>query len=129
MRRVVKIPRSGLSQICILPCLEALNIVERYPLSSFEGGSPLRSASNLKNWDRTERLGEIVVPTLITVGRYDELTPACAESLYQGIPGSNMVIFEDSAHEAHIEETDKYLKVVSEFMRDAENRETSKAET
>src|SRR5262245_37496365 len=28
---------------------------------------------NLKDWDRIARLGEITVPTLITVGRYDEI--------------------------------------------------------
>lgn len=112
---------------CIMRSIENLNGNAVY--ETMNGPNEFMVIGNLKNWDRTERLGEIVVPTLITVGRYDELTPACAESLYQGIPGSNMVIFEDSAHEAHIEETDKYLKVVSEFMRDAENRETSKAET
>jgi proline-specific peptidase len=75
---------------------------------------------NLKDWDRTNRLGEISVPTLITVGRYDELTPTCAETLHRGILNSQMVIFEKSAHTAHLEETDRYLRVVADFMGDAE---------
>jgi len=75
---------------------------------------------NLKNWDRTDRLGEITVPTLITVGRYDELTPACAETLHRGIPNSRMVIFEESAHLAHLEEADTYLQVIADFMESTE---------
>jgi proline-specific peptidase len=75
---------------------------------------------NLRDWDRTDRLGEITVPTLITVGRYDELTPACAETLHRGIPHSQMVIFEESAHMAHIEETDRYLRVVADFLAGVE---------
>ena len=75
---------------------------------------------NLKNWDSTDRLGEITVPTLITVGRYDELTPACAETLHRGIPNSRMVIFEESAHLAHLEEADTYLQVIADFMENTE---------
>ncbi len=75
---------------------------------------------NLKDWDRTDRLGEISVPTLITVGRYDELTPTCAETLRRGIPNSRMVIFEESAHLAHLEELDKYRQVVADFMVEVE---------
>ncbi|MGH2403465.1 MAG: proline iminopeptidase, partial [bacterium] len=71
---------------------------------------------NLKNWDRTDRLGEISVPTLITVGRYDELTTTCSETLHRGIPNSRTVIFEESAHLAHLEEPDKYRQVVADFM-------------
>jgi proline-specific peptidase len=78
---------------------------------------------NLKDWDRTDRLSEITVPTLITVGRYDEITPACAETMRQGIPHSRMVIFEESAHLAHIEETETYLRVVGDFLAEAERQQ------
>lgn len=77
---------------------------------------------NLKNWDRTDRLGEISVPTLITVGRYDELTTTCAETLHRGIPDSRMVTFAESAHLAHLEEPDKYRQVVADFMVEMETR-------
>ncbi len=50
---------------------------------------------NLKDWDQTARLGEVTTPTLITVGRYDGQTIACSETLNQGIPDSQMVVFEE----------------------------------
>lgn len=86
------------------------------------GPSEFAIVGNLKDWDRTERLDEISTPTLITVGRYDELTPHCAETLHQGISNSQMVVFEASAHMAHLEETEKYLQVVAGFLADAETK-------
>lgn len=71
---------------------------------------------NLRNWDRTERLGEIGVPTLVTVGRHDEITPACAQTIHNGIPGSEIRIFEESAHVAHLEESEAYVEAVSDFL-------------
>jgi proline-specific peptidase len=76
---------------------------------------------NLKDWNRIDRLGEIRVPTLITVGAHDELTPACAETLRAGIPGSRVVQFDDSSHTAHIEETTRYLEVVDAFLREVDS--------
>lgn len=52
----------------------------------------------IKDWDRTGALKGFRVPTLITVGRYDEITPACAETMREQIPHAEMVIFEHSAH-------------------------------
>ena len=83
---------------------------------TMNGPNEFTSIGNLKDWDRTERLNEIQVPTLITVGQYDELTPACAETLRAGIPNSRLVVFEDSAHLAHVEEQARYLEVVRNFL-------------
>ena len=87
---------------------------------TMNGPNEFMVIGNLKDWDRTDRLAEISVPTLITVGRYDELTPTCAETLHRGIPDSRMVIFEESAHLAHLEEPDKYRQVVADFMVETE---------
>ena len=80
------------------------------------GPNEFTITGNLKDWERTDRLGEIDVPTLITGGRHDEVTPACAETLHRGIPKSEMHIFEHSAHLAHLEETERYLGVVRKFL-------------
>jgi proline-specific peptidase len=84
------------------------------------GPNEFTVVGNLSDWDRTDRLGEISAPTLITVGRYDEVTPHCAETLHQGIRNSQMVLFDASAHMAHLEETEKYLQAVTGFLADAE---------
>ena len=87
---------------------------------TMNGPNEFTVIGNLKDWDRTSRLGEIQVPTLITVGRYDEITPSCAETLHSGIAGSELHVFERSGHCAHAEEPDEYLSLLSEFLRRTE---------
>jgi proline-specific peptidase len=96
------------------------NLENNQVYETMNGPNEFVVIGNLKDWDRTARLGEISTPTLVTVGRYDELTPACAETIHRGVRNSGMVIFEESAHLAHVEEAEKYLKVVSDFLAEAE---------
>jgi len=71
---------------------------------------------NLKTWDVTERLGEVSVPTLITCGRYDEATPAHVTEMHKRMPGSELVIFEQSSHLAFVEEREAYIRTVNNFL-------------
>jgi proline-specific peptidase len=103
------------------PLLRAgANLKNNAVYETMNGPSEFIVNGNLKDWDRTDRLGEITVPTLITVGRHDELTPTCAETLHQGISNSQMVIFEKSSHMAHLEEEDSFLEVVADFIGNIE---------
>jgi proline iminopeptidase len=77
---------------------------------------------NLQPWDRTDRLGEITVPTLIVCGRYDEVVPSCSETMHQGIAGSELAIFEQSSHLAHFEEPDRFFPVLRQFLERANRR-------
>lgn len=80
------------------------------------GPSEFCVTGTLKDWDITNRLGEIHVPALVLCGRDDEATPALAETIHQGIAVSELVIFEHSAHFPHIEETERYLQVLDRFL-------------
>lgn len=71
---------------------------------------------NLKDWDVSDRLGEIEVPVLATSGRFDEMTPDLVSSTVDRIPDAEWVIFEKSAHMAFLEETDRYLEVLGGFL-------------
>jgi proline iminopeptidase len=80
------------------------------------GPNEFTVTGNLRQWDRTARLGEIRVPTLVTCGRFDEATPACAETLHRGIPGARLHVFENSAHMTFLEEPEEFLRVVGAFL-------------
>jgi len=80
------------------------------------GPNEFTASGNLKDLDFTARLPEIHVPTLVTGGRFDEVTPKIAETIHKGIRGSKHLIFEKSAHLAMWEEQEKYLKTVREFI-------------
>jgi len=84
------------------------------------GPSEFCVTGTLKDWDITERLAEISLPTLITTGRYDEATFAIGQALNEGIAGSQWVLFEESSHSAHIEEQQKYAQVVERFLAEVE---------
>lgn len=84
---------------------------------TMNGPNEFTVIGNLQGWDQTDRLAGIAVPTLITVGRFDELTPACAETLHAGLPQSELVIFENSSHTAHFEEQEHYLSTLSSFLQ------------
>ena len=83
---------------------------------TMNGPSEFHVIGTLKDWDITNRLGEIRVPTLVIGGRYDEATPVITEAVHRGIPGSEWVIFENSSHTPHIEETERYMHVLDQFL-------------
>jgi proline-specific peptidase len=83
---------------------------------TMNGPSEFYVVGTLKDWDITDRLGEIRVPTLVTSGRHDEATPAIAETVHRGIPGSAWLVFEHSSHMAHAEEADRYRQALDAFL-------------
>jgi len=84
--------------------------------SAMWGPSEFTCTGSLHDWDITDRLGEIDVPTLIISGRYDEATPAVVEPVHKGIPRSEWLLCEDSSHSPHVEEHDKVVRTVTEFL-------------
>jgi proline-specific peptidase len=92
--------------------------LERNPqvYQTMNGPSEFHVVGNLKNWDIVARLPEIQTPTLVTSGRFDEATLLIAETVHRGISGSEWVIFENSSHMAHVEEADRYMTVLDEFL-------------
>ncbi|MBA2568491.1 MAG: proline iminopeptidase-family hydrolase [Actinobacteria bacterium] len=88
---------------------------------TMQGPNEFVITGTLKDWDITDRLGEIDVPTLVTSGRYDECTPRQAEIVHRGIHGSQRVLFDESSHVAFIEERDLYMQVLGDFLAGVEN--------
>ncbi len=80
------------------------------------GPSDFAIVGAIKDWDVTDQLPQIKLPTLVTVGRYDEVTPRVAERIHRGIQGSKLVRFEKSAHFAMWEERAHYIEVVRDFL-------------
>ena len=93
--------------------------------ATMNGPNEFIITGSLKDWDRTDRLGEIATPTLVTVGRHDEITPTCARTLQRGIHGADLRVFERSSHTAHLEETEAYVAAVREFLRRVERATTA----
>lgn len=72
---------------------------------------------NKKTYDISDRLKEIQVPVLITVGIHDWVTPVkYSDELAEKIPNNKYVKFQKSGHSPHIEENEAYIKLVREFL-------------
>ena len=80
------------------------------------GPSEFQVTGTLRDWQIVDRLGEIQVPTLVIGGRYDEATPAVTGTVQAGIPGSQRIIFENSSHMPHLEETRLFLETLTGFL-------------
>jgi pimeloyl-ACP methyl ester carboxylesterase len=76
----------------------------------------------LAGWDVRSRLAELKMPTLILRGAHDLSTPAISKTLTDGIPHAREVVFAESSHTPVLEETERYLRVVREFLYSVEAR-------
>lgn len=76
----------------------------------------------LAGWDVRPRLPELRMPTLILRGAHDLSTDAIAKTLKDGIPHAREVVFADSSHTPVLEETERYLRTVRDFLYAVEAR-------
>ncbi|MBS7539043.1 proline iminopeptidase-family hydrolase [Ancylobacter lacus] len=98
------------------PILASLNDWNMAPYMAMQGPNEFLYIGNLKDWNRVPDLHRITVPTFITVGRHDELTPACARRMRENIPGSELVVFPNSSHMPFYEEPHLYEPALLGFL-------------
>lgn len=93
--------------------------IERDPTvyHTMNGPSEFHVIGSIRDWSATDRLGEVHVPTLLVSGRHDEATPTLQKTLLEGIAGATWTVFEDSSHMPHVEERERYMEVVGEWLR------------
>ena len=70
----------------------------------------------IKDWDITQQLALINIPTLITAGEFDEVTPNVASAIHDNIHGSEMVIFKGCSHLTMWEDREKYNELLRKFI-------------
>ena len=72
--------------------------------------------ANIKH-DTRGQLHQIQVPTLIMVGKDDELTPPImAEEMSSEIPNSKLLIFDQGGHGLYWEAPDQFNKALLDFV-------------
>jgi proline iminopeptidase len=106
--------------LCLIPSPpEVESSVEELATDVFEtmwGPDDVAMRGRLAGWDAADRIDAIDVPTLVTVGAHDSLTPASSRMIAERIPRSELVMFESSSHHAHWDERDAYVGVVRDFL-------------
>jgi proline iminopeptidase len=84
------------------------------------GPSEFYVTGTLKNYDRTARLGELRLPTLFIVGRFDEAMPETVAEFQRRVPGAKLVVVEGAGHAAMIDAPKEYVARLREFLHAVE---------
>ncbi len=71
---------------------------------------------NLTEVEYVDKLSQIKVPTLIVAGDHDESDPKMSEEMHAKIAGSKLVILPQSGHMTFVDQPDKFLSAVREFV-------------
>ena len=86
------------------------------------GPSEFTATGTLKDFSLVDRLHEINIPVLLTVGRYDEVRPQTVEFYKSKIPNAEMIIIEDASHCTHNEKPEELLRIIKDFLSKVENK-------
>ena len=81
-----------------------------------QGPSEFTITGTLKNYNATSALSTIKVPTLFTVGEFDEVGPELVKSFADKVTGSRYVEFPNCAHITMWDAREENLKIVREFL-------------
>ncbi|PSH65402.1 MULTISPECIES: proline iminopeptidase-family hydrolase [Phyllobacterium] len=86
------------------------------PYGTMQGPNEFLYTGNLKDWNRLADLPKIAVPTLVTVGENDELTPACALRMKLALPDAELKVFANASHMPFYEQPQSYYPVLLDFL-------------
>lgn len=73
---------------------------------------------SLKDFDYTDRLGEISCPCLIMSGTEDLCTPIIAKTMFDGIKNSKWELFAGCRHMPFAEDHEHYCRVLSQWLNE-----------
>jgi L-proline amide hydrolase len=87
---------------------------------TMNGPSEFHVIGTLRDWSVVDRVSGITAPTLLVSGAYDEATPATMQPFMDAIPDVQWEIFAESSHMPHVEEEERFLSVVGQFLQSHE---------
>ena len=86
------------------------------------GPSEFNITGTLKDYNVTEALNEINVPTLFTVGEFDEIIPSMVQEMAAQVKNSEIEIFKGSCHLTTWGARDQSIKVVGDFLNSVDKK-------
>ncbi|MGH8314550.1 MAG: hypothetical protein ACRETU_05305, partial [Steroidobacterales bacterium] len=89
---------------------------------SMWGPTEFNATGTLRAFDLTPRLGELTIPTMIVVGRHDEVRVETAGKFHEAIPNSIVKVIENSGHMAPLDAYETYAVILEDFFRAVDQR-------
>jgi L-proline amide hydrolase len=90
---------------------------------TMNGPSEFHTIGSLLDWDITDRLSGIDVPTLLLSGEFDEATPHIVEQIHSRIPNARWELVAGTSHLTHVEEPEIWTELVGVFLEDVDARQ------
>ncbi len=91
-----------------------------------QGPSEFTITGTFKDYNVREFLPSITVPTLFTVGEFDEVGPELIKSFADKVPGAQYAVMPGSAHLTPWDAPQELLKVTRSFLRSADSTAAKK---
>ena len=91
-----------------------------------QGPSEFTIVGTLKSYDATPFLPNVKVPTLYTVGEFDEADPPTVKRFASRTPGARVAVIPTAAHITTWDNPAEMTRVVREFLRAADSTSTKK---
>lgn len=85
-----------------------------------QGPSELGLSGKLLNWDRTNDLAQIAVPTLVIGAKYDTMDPAHMEMMSKKVQHGRYLFCPNGSHLALYDDQKVYMEGVTRFILDVE---------
>lgn len=105
---------------CLLRSFQAMEADPRV-YHAMCGPSEFHVTGLLRHWDVSHRLRDIQQPALVIGGEFDEATPRITEALHRGLPHSEWVVLEGCSHLSHLEQPERYLQLLDDFLKRVED--------
>jgi len=84
------------------------------------GSNEFFALGTLRNYDRTQELPSIKVPTLYTCGDFDSATPKTVKYYQSLTPNSKLVVFKNAGHNTMHDKPEDNIRAISEFLYSVE---------
>lgn len=86
----------------------------------FQGNNEFMMVGKLTEWDFRDRLGQITLPTLLTVGEFDTMPLDAVRRMHKTLKNSRMVVTPDGGHCHHIDNPQAFFSSLYRFISDVE---------
>jgi len=100
-----------------------LNMLNEDPTvyHTMNGPNEFFCIGTLKTWSVIDQVKNIVAPTLLVTGEFDEATPESVQGFADNIPDVRWEIVGNASHMPFVEAPDRYFAVVSAFLAEHDN--------
>lgn len=86
------------------------------------GPTEFYATGSLRDFDVSDRLGEITIPTLFVTGEFDEARPDTVKAFADAVPNAQFVVIPGVGHASISREPVLYRDILRRFLREAEDQ-------